>query len=291
MKHFLVLIKLNLVFIVAFSVSCGLNDSDFNTDKSGLRYKFIENSQSQETIFPGDFVEMELKYKNSSDSILFDSKELRAPFRMQIKNVTHGGGSFENALFLMHPGDKMSFVLIADSFFHKTLRQELPQGVENKTDIQFELKLLRKLNPEEIYADREQYLKQMKEQEDFLIKNFKAENNITIEQTISGLYFIKKKEGKGKLAKNGELLTVHYIGKFTDGKVFDSSYQRNEPFEFVLGARQVIDAWEEACSLMKEGDRALLIVPSQLAYGKEGYGGLIPPFTPLIFEIELIAIN
>ena len=106
-----------LAFFFQFC-SCNGNDkySDFDTDASGLKYKFLEKSESSELIKQGDYVEMELKYANESDSLLFNSKELRASFKMQINGVSHLGGSFENAVFLSHPGDRILFVLPAGIF-------------------------------------------------------------------------------------------------------------------------------------------------------------------------------
>jgi FKBP-type peptidyl-prolyl cis-trans isomerase FkpA len=274
-------------------VSCGgsSKDSDFNTDKSGLRYKLIQKGQSNEVIAPGDYVEMEIVYKNQNDSTLFNSKELRTPFRIQMNKISHKGGCFEDAILLSHPGDKLKFVLPADSFYYRTRQMHLPEGVEKGSELLFEMKIIRKMTIEEIEKDRAQYLQQLKEQEDLLINNYLTDNEIKIKPNASGLYYILKKEGTGKKAKSGNILTVHYIGKLVDGTVFDSSYKRNEPFDFKLGAKQVIDSWEEACSMMKEGDKVTLIVPSKLAYGVEGYGNLIPPYSPLIFDLELIAVK
>jgi FKBP-type peptidyl-prolyl cis-trans isomerase len=285
--------KLVFPFIAIFILACNDTDkySDFETDDSGLRYKYIEQSKKNDTIFTGDFVELDILYKNQNDSVLFNSKELRTPFRIQVAEVSHKGGSFENALLICHPGDKITFIVPADSFYNKTRQMGLPNGVEKGSDLLFEIKIIGKLSIEEIQKEREQYLIQQKEQEEILIKNYISDNQITIKPNSSGLYFIVKSQGTGKKANKGNVLTAHYIGKFLDGKVFDSSYQRNEPFEFQLGSQQVIEAWEEAFLNMKEGDKALLIVPSKLAYGSEGFGNLIPPYSPLIFEIELIAIN
>jgi FKBP-type peptidyl-prolyl cis-trans isomerase FkpA len=274
-------------------ISCGgsSKDSDFETDKSGLRYKFIQKGQSNEVIAPGDYVEMEMVYQNQNDSTLFNSRELRTPFRMQMNKISHSGGCFEDAIFLSHPGDKISFLLPADSFYYRTRRMHLPKGVKKGSELLFEMKIIRKLTIEGIQKDRVQYLQQLKEQEDLLINNYLTDNEIKVKPNASGLYYIIKKNGNGRKAKSGSILTVHYIGKLMDGTVFDSSYKRNEPFDFQLGAKQVIDAWEEACSMMKEGDKVTLIVPSKLAYGSEGYGKLIPPYSPLIFDLELIAVN
>lgn len=96
--------------------------------------------------------------------------------------------------------------------------------------------------------------------------------------------------GTGTEAVKGKFISVHYTGTFLDGKVFDSSKKRNEPFEFKLGAGQVIKGWDEGFAGMKEGGTRKLVIPSDMAYGSRGAGGAIPPNSTLIFEVELLKV-
>jgi peptidylprolyl isomerase len=110
-------------------------------------------------------------------------------------------------------------------------------------------------------------------------------------QTPSGLYYKITRKGNGKKAAKGLTAHVHYTGKLTDGSVFDSSYGRNEALAFTLGAGQVIAGWDEGIRLLHEGDAATLVIPSSLAYGAHGAGGVIPPHADLIFDVELIKLE
>ena len=97
--------------------------------------------------------------------------------------------------------------------------------------------------------------------------------------------------GNGAAPKQGDTVSVHYTGTFMDGQKSDSSVDRNEPFAFVLGAGQVIGGWDLGVATMKIGDKVKLTIPPELAYGRDGYPGAIPPNATLIFEVELLGIN
>ena len=109
--------------------------------------------------------------------------------------------------------------------------------------------------------------------------------------TESGLAYIMVKEGSGVQAENGKTVSVHYTGKLTDGTKFDSSLDRNQPIEFVLGQGRVIKGWDEGISYLKVGGKATFIIPSGLAYGERGAGGVIPPNATLIFDVELVDVK
>lgn len=95
-------------------------------------------------------------------------------------------------------------------------------------------------------------------------------------------------QGQGPLPQPGQTVQVHYIGRLTDGKKFDSSRDRGQPFSFPLGAGRVIRGWDEAVAMLNVGSRAIVTIPPELGYGAAGAGGVIPPNATLVFDIEVL---
>lgn len=133
--------------------------------------------------------------------------------------------------------------------------------------------------------------------------NYIKKNHPNAKQTASGLYYDITTKGSGKQAEAGKIASVNYTGKFLDGKVFDTSNEevakasgnhnpqrQYQPIEFPLGQRRVIPGWDEGVQLLKEGDKAVFIIPANLAYGSRG-AGPIAPNTPLVFDVELMAVK
>ena len=111
------------------------------------------------------------------------------------------------------------------------------------------------------------------------------------EKTESGLRYQFIQRGEGKKAESGKTVSVHYEGSLENGKVFDSSYPRKKPIEFRLGQGQVIEGWDEGIALLRVGDKARFVIPSDLGYGPRGAGGVIPPNATLIFDVELMDVK
>ena len=152
-----------------------------------------------------------------------------------------------------------------------------------------------KVQPKEAEATMHQYMQATmmkrsavaKEQgERFLQANKSAEG---VKTTSSGLQYKVLSQGKGKTPTTADRVTVHYTGKLTDGTIFDSSVQRGQPATF--GVNQVISGWTEALQMMKEGDKWILYIPYTSGYGERGSPPQIPPFSTLIFEVELMKVN
>jgi peptidylprolyl isomerase len=110
-------------------------------------------------------------------------------------------------------------------------------------------------------------------------------------KTGSGLQYVDVKIGTGASPQTGQTAVVHYTGWLTNGRKFDSSKDRNEPFRFPIGQGRVIKGWDEGVASMKVGGQRKLIIPPQLGYGDRGAGSVIPPGATLVFEIELLGVE
>lgn len=109
--------------------------------------------------------------------------------------------------------------------------------------------------------------------------------------TPSGLQYVELEEGTGATPQTGQTVVVHYTGTLEDGKKFDSSRDRGQPFSFKIGVGQVIKGWDEGVGTMKVGGRRKLIIPAELGYGARGAGGVIPPNATLLFDVELLKVS
>lgn len=239
---------------------------------NGLEY-LMHRSVSQEKAQIGDILVIDMQY-GTKDSTLFDSRTFGKPIYLQVTNPAYKG-SIEEGLVMLGAGDSATFFLSADSVYKRIFNQPLPKGIEPGSELIFSMGVLAVRNED---RDLESYLQNQQ---------------INTTPRGSGLYVIKSKENpKGKAALPGKTVKVHYTGKLLDGTIFDSSRDRNEPFGFVLGQGQVIAGWDEGVSLLKTGEQATFIIPSYLAYGPKGAGGgLIPPYSTLVFEVELLEVG
>ena len=171
--------------------------------------------------------------------------------------------------------------------------QEIVDQIQNNDKIQSISiekigKLAIKWNSVKVFDD---YFKN-KEIEKDKIKKLELDKIISItkgmEKTKSGLFHLIENKGNNDFPSIGSTVSVHYTGKLVDGTIFDSSYQRNNPISFVLGKGQVIEGWDEGLLKMAKGGSGKFVIPSNLAYGENGAGGIIPPNSTLIFDLVLI---
>ena len=282
-----------------FSVAKAQVNKDFRTLPNGLKFKSIEASKGS---LPADGDQMKVKFsyylvrQNKADSLIFSSAQNgnNVPVGVGCAKPTYKGDLMEG-LALMAQGDSAHFLMRADSFLLKSAgMRSLPEYIKESDQILFCSRMV-ELIPKAMFEElrRQETEKQAAEMsaksaaEKGNRDEYLKKNNITQSPTTSGLIVVMNQEGSGEKPQNGQKVTVHYTGYLTDGTKFDSSVDRGEPFSFSLGVGQVIKGWDEGIALLKPGAKAKLIIPSSIGYGARNMGS-IPPFSTLIFDVELI---
>lgn len=275
-----------LLFLACSVVAYSCSNNGTKTHESGLQYKLlIENSEGERPNV-GDIVAIKFKYTKANGETVEESDM----FRMQLNESSHAGGSIEDALALMHDGDSAMFLIKAEDYYTQTRKIRVPEDIEPTEYLHFYIKMLNIVSFDEFEQERRAARISNERYEDKLLNDYLKRTNVKVDPTTSGLYYIEKEKGDGPSPLPGKKVTVHYMGYFIDGKIFDSSYKRNKPFTFKLGVGDAIRGLEEGVAKMKVGGKAQLIIPSVLAYGKEQVGP-IPPYTTLVFDVELLSIE
>ena len=278
------LTKLALIALASttiFALGACSKYKGFKKDKSGFYYQFhgdIHDTADQPRT--GDLVGVLMSLR-AGDSLLIPMM----PNEMLMDSLYEG--DMFAALRTMHVGDSATFILDGPKFFDKMMNQEYTFGED---PLYLDVKLygmMKKADFEKAKAEFEAQLDERRVQEVTEIDKY-LQNNPGLKQAETGVYVKTIKKGTGAKVEPLQTVKVHYTGRFTDGSVFDSSVERGEPFTFTVGAGQVIPGWDATLSNMKVGDKVTVLIPSDLAYG-EGRQG-IPPYTPLVFDIELLEI-
>ena len=200
---------------------------------------------------------------------------------------------------MMAIGDSATFVIDAEQFFVTTVgTPELPYFIQSGDEMYFDVKLNNVMDEDGFMLEQERLAEEqvlLNEEralaEDGILDQYLSDENIDVLPRPSGLYYVETEKGDGPNVEQGQTVSVHYEGRLIDGTVFDSSYERDTPLDFVVGAGQVIPGWDEGISLMNVGGKALLLIPSKIGYGERGAGQVIPPYSTLIFEVELVEVK
>lgn len=271
------IMKQIFLLIVVICLFSACSDADFKTTNTGLEYRIVRCNIDAVQPKIDDVIALRLTCYDESGKQL----ESTPLFKIRVKNAPSGRPSIEEGVLMLHKGD--SAVLRMNARFYSINPQ-----IANADDIlQVAVKLVDVIPQADFERDRNAARIAGERDEDRLLAEYLKDNNITTEPTMSGLYYIETLKGNGAMPTPGKNVTIHYEGYFLNGQVFDSSYGRNEPLTFRLGAMQVIQGLEEGVAMMSKGGRATLIIPSALAYGDQQVGP-IPPFATLIFDVELV---
>lgn len=256
---------------------------------NGIEYKIVKASKSKRTPNVGDVMYMNMSYRTErTDSLLFASSDLGEEFRMRLA-APSDKGCIEEALMLLHEGDSAVIKVDAIKFFVKSQgKASIPAFIKKGDRLVFNVRMKKIVSGlDYANANKDMYQKRIDE-ENSLINRFLINMNYPLKKTDSGLHILTINKGAGKKPSVGSTVKIDYTAAFIDGSVFDSTLERSEPFSFVIGKKEVIVGLEEAVMNMQVGDHCLVIIPFRLAYGDQKYGNVIPPFSTLVFEIELL---
>ena len=255
----------------------------------GIYYQLHTIGEEETKALPGDYITVDLTYMTLEDSVFFSAHR-----KFQLAGPTFEG-SVDECFGMLSEKESATFIISAVDFFEKTLQSSLPTFLQASGKMKITINMLDIQTETEYSKEKEAFLHWIEdfgEYEKVILRQFIEEEKLPVELMASGIYFINLVPGTGKKVEQGDTITINYEGRFLNGKFFDSTIKRNQPFQFVYGTEwQVVKGLEEAIGMMKEGEKSLVILPSDLAFGSEGSStGIIPAFTSLIFEVEILEV-
>lgn len=237
----------------------------------------------------GSIITVGLKY-GLKDSTLFDSKESPQPIMLAMEDSKYDGDFYE-ALRLMKKGDSASFILKAGPFFTKTFGQpQVPEFLTEETDLYFDISVMNVQSQEELNRETEIRNMEMEKAEMSKLEEYLKANNISAQPTASGIYYLETKKGTGKAPAENTYLTVHYTVHLLGGEKLFSTVDRGEPVDCKYGSQFENEGFMEVVGMMREGSKANAIVPSAMAFGAQGAGNIVPPFSTLYYDIDLVKV-
>lgn len=272
--------------------ACGSGDmKGYKQTADGLYYRFEVQNKDAQQVQEGDVLVGEMTLRIDTTVLLSNvgRTERLMPAIPSYDGVLHEG------LLMMHVGDKVTFAIEADSMAKFMQPNQMPPMYEQGKGMKFyyEINLQDIVTKEEFAEEQANFqtqMEQVRQQEPELIANYVKENNIKTQPNADGLYVIVKKAGKGTKVAVGRQVAMHYTGRLLDGTVFDSSVGK-DPLSYVVGQMGLIRGWEEGVMGQPEGTQLQLIIPSAMGYGSQGAGQMIPPYSPLVFDIEIVSVK
>ncbi len=287
-------------FIIVFAVllcSCKKESKypGYTEGERGVYYKLLSFKDSNKKPSEGDHLEIHMVGKTMNDSILFDSRTVSSSGAVMINFKKDSlEKKWAEILSGLNEGDSVSFVVNSEMVFGL-----LPDISDLNDPVEGEMKLdiciAKMMNPVE-YAQWQSVLLKKKEDMDIEeqreLKVYLTSQSVDEHPIGAGIYYMPLVEGSGTPVEVDKNIEVSYKGSFLNGRTFDST-KTGQPFQFTFGDEfQLIRGLEEGISLMKEGGKAKFIIPSQLAFGDKGSStGIVPPYTTVVYEVEVLKVN
>lgn len=281
-----------IVAATTMLAACGSGDmKGYKQTEDGLYYRFEQMNKDSLQVQEGDVLvgEMTLRLDTNVLHTNVGRTERLMPVIPMYDGVLHEG------LLMLHVGDKATFAIAADSIAKFMQPNQMPPMYQAGKGMKFywEINLQDIVTKDEYAEEQANYTAEMenrRQHEPELIANYVKENNIKAQPNANGLYVIVKKQGNGTKVAVGRQVSIHYTGHLLDGTVFDSSIGK-EPLTYVVGQMGLIPGWEEGVKGQPAGTQLQLIIPSSMGYGSQGAGGMIPPYSTLVFDLEIVNVQ
>ena len=300
--------KKNLI-VLSIALLAFTSCKQFKKGEGDMMYKIHEDKTTPK-INEGDFVSVWAVQKTEEDSVIYSSYDYDRPSILPQQKPSFQGDLY-TAIGMLSEGDSATFKISIDSMTQK-MGMPKPANIKGKYMV-YTLKVDKvipkgKSTDQVFQAKVEEFMKaemdKAKNAEASRIAAYIKKEDLKPTVTASGLNYVITKESKGPVAKAGDTVEVNYSGKFLTGKVFDTSYEDvakksgtfmqgrpYQPIKIPVGVGSgIIAGWDEALLLLPKGTKATLILPSKLAYGDQGSQPAIPPFTPLVFDVEIMNV-
>jgi FKBP-type peptidyl-prolyl cis-trans isomerase len=282
-------IRLFLIFSVILFSACSRYPG-YKRLTPEIYYSLRQFGDPHKKALAGDYLTINLEYRTQKDSVFFSGVR-----KIKINNPSDDA-SVDHCFLEMNEGDSASFIIPAAKFFISTLKRSLPEFIKEDEIMKLNVKLLEIQSEKEFQTEKQLFIKwsaELSEYENIILRQFLNEEEPGIQPTREGFYMLPLRAGHGRKIKKGDHIWVHYEGKFLNGKYFDGTYRSREPVDFIYGSQYILIAGlDHALRYMAEGEKAMIILPSGLAFGDKGDDfGIIPPYTSLVYTLEVIKIE
>lgn len=301
------------------------------TTSEGNEYQIFRSDDNSHKIADEDILDLHFVVKNAKDSTVYSSYKANEPIKGFSYSEKDANKAFLKMLKMLTVGDSAVFRIKTEAELKEALEQldktkeqiksnfaQLPDSIQKKNAGSLQAQL-QQMDDEKAKLDKEYpkgkfityhikmlkvtEVKALKQKEKAQLEEYAKKNKLSnLQVTASNLHYVVTKEGKGAKPKKGEFVKVHYVGKFENGKVFDTSIEsvakeaklnrqgKFEPLGLAVGMGQVIKGWDEGIMLLNEGTKATFLIPARLAYGSNPPSPEIPKDANMIFDVELVEI-
>jgi len=282
-----------LISATIFTVSCKTESPEFFHTEGGLKYKYQDIVAKGKEPQIGDVLSVKMKWSTIEDSIFYTSVNTGYNgadiVKLQKPNIP---GGIEEGFAKLKEGDSVTFYISPDRFFNEYIQADVPDFLIGDPEMKIEIRLLKIQNNKEYQTDLKEW-QRLKDFEEFqmieeTLDYWKNSGDSIVE--VGGLYIVYDAIENGETVNYNEVFELHYIATFTNGQEFYNTYNNGNPDEFQFGQTgQMVEGLKNAISVMKYGQQAKVLIPSDIGFkGTGSAGNIVPPYTPVIYYLEVL---